>query len=1244
MPVKSRVDRFGGLSDRQVPVNLTRIESPDLRNVEFSEGVMQKRKGYRRMHASSMTDCSIRLNGDDQYVKISDRTTSDIYEPNNRLFLTIDVVLRKTLADERFVVSRGHSGAAANRFLQISYDPSTPGWKLYVYDTSTGGGTLVTSTITDGTGDGSDIVGKYRHLEVVWSTGTTYKFRALDSAGSVVGSEQTFTQAGWQTDSNLGSATGYMLGARADSAFSPVASTYFPGTLAEFRVWDHTSAPTYFSDAAASRVGRELDESPQAGDTDEYSNLTGYWKLNDGTTSTVTDYSAVQNDGVIADPPRWISDPTLHPGPSALEFYGEQGAVLWKCGSLANNTFDIDSGTGLYPLRTWTVAFTFVPRMDKGETTVRDQTLLWFGSDATTPAPFGVEIASDKVVVKYRDNTSLKTATVNYALSLKEDKPLRLVALHSDDGGVQTILTSLLYDENGAYLAHVNVSTADSTFSTLSAALGIGRKFSTDFNEPLTYHAAAARAVISDIWFGHTLGSGTGYHHGPMFASGPGEGNHPLFPLTSGDPVTLIGQTGAPQQAVMLGGLPMDEGEGEKLRVVGTTQGDAQYAVVLPGEEAGCRWDVGLVEPFDPPEIDGIFDYRRVGKDGSMVRSLLVLSGTTLYEARNLAKGVGNADMYPVAGNIHKGGKATFTQLGSTVYIGRENGFRPRKYDGRYLDWVGIKAPLTAPSASADNHASGSIPDGTYYIYCTYVNAETGTESNPSPGHPVTISGSDDAVGSINLPVSTDPQVNRRRIYISTAGATENAAPIYLAVTVEDNVSTSYAAGIYTFPDTTTAVSIADFNVNTEAPAGSLVKSFKDRLWVSGSPLTPNRVHYSGVLTPDSFDGTAYLGLDQDTGDKITGFARLLNRMVVMMRDGKVQLTASGLSDTPFSVQVVSRDHGAVGPQAVTEFDGILAYLGERDVNLWDGGQPLNISSPNSADRPSIQDTVRTALQRSRLSSAALQINRTRRQVWLSATPSGDTRNTMQLVFDLETGTWSRYSGMDIDAMSEVEDGNDDVDLYAGIRGYLCKVDEGDFDGLADVVFGVATGGSDDTLVDTAASFSTTALKGLYLYWYDISADVMRSSRIRKSTSTTLYLYDNKDGVEPAAGDIYVVGGIQWYADFVADFGNPMMAKKIHWLRLAGSSSLDGNRIRVQVAAEKPARDSAWNAAATEYIDTWTASETYKLIGVGGLGRSFRVRISDTGYASASSADAVPMGGRIEVYEWELEGEEIDLQ
>ena len=116
--VTSRIDAFAGFSDRDLPTSLTRIESPDLRNVDFSGRGMERRNGYTRVHTSSgmLRDSSARFDGVNDFITIRDQASFDFAAKG---YVGIGVVLRGFPTAEVTILSRG-SGTGSSRVFQLS--------------------------------------------------------------------------------------------------------------------------------------------------------------------------------------------------------------------------------------------------------------------------------------------------------------------------------------------------------------------------------------------------------------------------------------------------------------------------------------------------------------------------------------------------------------------------------------------------------------------------------------------------------------------------------------------------------------------------------------------------------------------------------------------------------------------------------------------------------------------------------------------------------------------------------------------------------------------------------------------------------------------------------------------------------------------------------------------------------------------------------------------------------------------
>ena len=133
--VTTSIDRFGGLSDRAVPIKNTRIESPDLSNVDFSERSAKCRGGYERLHDNKLTNAALRLmpryasgTFDAPYGRIPNRTYMN---PSSLATLAWYLSCSAVMAQRPqgtgtvVVLSKGWGGVgAANQHWLIAYDPT----------------------------------------------------------------------------------------------------------------------------------------------------------------------------------------------------------------------------------------------------------------------------------------------------------------------------------------------------------------------------------------------------------------------------------------------------------------------------------------------------------------------------------------------------------------------------------------------------------------------------------------------------------------------------------------------------------------------------------------------------------------------------------------------------------------------------------------------------------------------------------------------------------------------------------------------------------------------------------------------------------------------------------------------------------------------------------------------------------------------------------------------------------------
>lgn len=1217
----SRTDRFAGLSDRSEPVNLTRIESPDLENVDFFDRTLAKRRGFVRIHDNSLVDSSVLLDGYNDFLKIPYIDAYDI-DVGVDLEFSIDVVLNEFPATTITIVGQGLSGGAG-RILELRYVPTLNGnlgaWELRCWDLLQN--IIIVWIVNDGD-VGQSQVGAYRHISFTNVTGFNHVLTVVDDQGNEIGAD---TKAIFEFEDN--DDFPIFIGCASVDGLNPPAEgfegSYSHITVAEFRL-SHSG----LSSSALQVFKRELASGPQTADS-EIGNLSGYWRLNDGVGVEFTDLINGNTAVAERETPVWISDPALVAGSSALRFRGQSGHITSAVGNVVQDLFT-DAATG--QIR-WSFTFLYTPEVAQGETTVRDQTLFWSGTNQNDPAPLGIRIVSDNLQVTFVNSagtTLTSTPLVGYSFFSRVGTRQR-ISLEYDTviGPQERILIKVFDSGSGTTFSGVLGLVVNGNPSSISNDWAIGRTvtsftFPQTFTSPSVFPEGGVTYGILDDFSAYKDTSNV-------------VGSGPPIPATVDELQSII----APN-VVKLWGLALNEGQGN---VLVTSGARLAQSFLFPEEGDGVGFDIGLVEPEDPPRGTMLYDYRRIGADGVPIRQLLAIQGTTLHRIdREIQNSV------PIYGNLPKGGIWSFDQYADLLFLTCRNGQRPYVYDGTVVRRAGVRAPLIAPTAVSSN-AGGTLADGTYHLYYTYRNPDTGVESNPSPSVTFTISGGGTgSVTDLGLDISRDPQVTERRVWITAPNGGEGSTA-FLAATIPDNVRTSLSSSDPELPITSLPQTpILEYVDNHEALVSRIVSVFKDRLYLGGTPDTPTRVYYSRAGELESFNiSTGFEDADADQGDVITNLVPLLDQLIAYLEDGRVSLTTTGDPNQPHILSFKSRDVGCVGPQAAIIFEANHFFLGERDFYIWDGSNSANLSSPNDPDRPSIKFSTRNLIDPATRGFIVMSRYLNRDQVWFSVVssenaqtePAGQVpRNDIVYVYDYSQGVWSRYR-MDVDFLAEIEDENGDPTMYGISRGFVVQLDTGVADGQATPIPLTATGGNTFRLISSGAGLTPDRFKGLYCHVYDVTGNTVARARILRNTADEL-VFAEAISIDVDAGDRCVIAGIPWFADFIVDVGNPMELKKLHFFKTSGTADTDTDFF---LEFFKNNKSRTLPSAPTDFFRVdWLNAEDHKDILIGGIGRAWRFRLSETGYDFATRSGFPAVSGGFELHEFQVELNVVDAR
>lgn len=255
----------------------------------------------------------------------------------------------------------------------------------------------------------------------------------------------------------------------------------------------------------------------------------------------------------------------------------------------------------------------------------------------------------------------------------------------------------------------------------------------------------------------------------------------------------------------------------------------------------------------------------------------------------------------------------------------------PQKYDMTNVFRWGIVAPATAPTLAA---GAAGLPNGTYRFRVAYrrlpVDAiDPGSVSSMGTiSAPVTVA--NQAVDLTVIPVSLDPQVTARDIYVEIGGQW------YLAGTINDNTTTIF---IYDALDSTTVLSELGRTDRDPPPDAIKIWAFhKDIVFGSdGRTLAWSSLNEFESFSQLQRNSNAF---QTDDGTDITALTSYTDLAVAKERSIYVR---SG-DDVSYTISKKITDSGIIARNSVIVKDNILYYLAHDGFRVFDGNLSVIIS------------------------------------------------------------------------------------------------------------------------------------------------------------------------------------------------------------------------------------------------------------------------------------------------------------
>lgn len=449
----------------------------------------------------------------------------------------------------------------------------------------------------------------------------------------------------------------------------------------------------------------------------------------------------------------------------------------------------------------------------------------------------------------------------------------------------------------------------------------------------------------------------------------------------------------------------------------------------------------------------------------------------------------------------------------------------------------GIERPSTAPSIGP---GLVGVMTGTYEVRVTFGNSNTGHESSAGPTSNAATA-TLNQLGFADIPVSTDPQVDQRHIYIRN---TDSQTIFRRAGTIENNTATVYALNV----DTSTLVVSGPNTLENDPPPSTA----KHIAWHNSYMFVADEgnLYWSKQNQPEAFD-SSFEGEPVGAGDGQSITALYSFQDILLIFKTRSVYALQGSTPSTWRLSQLFSDIGCIGEKSIITANGAVWFWATGSINgpaQWDGsGAPTPIG-------PLLLDFRQLPQQR----GICAGLDYTNSLVlWSIPYDSGDdTHNSRIIAIHYERGIVAsdKWDGMDISAIANVTTTSDGLrqDLFFGnYNGTVFIQQEAVADGfpLSGTLSGtfIPVGTSISSITGTGFyTAGNTNLAEVYVTILDADGAWVARKRISSSTSTVLTLASSVTDLTPGSTYTYLIGvpNFEWHT-VEEDGDQPFLQKRL---------------------------------------------------------------------------------------------------
>jgi hypothetical protein len=559
-------------------------------------------------------------------------------------------------------------------------------------------------------------------------------------------------------------------------------------------------------------------------------------------------------------------------------------------------------------------------------------------------------------------------------------------------------------------------------------------------------------------------------------------------------------------------------------------------------------------EPVD------IFEFRRASGAHEL---LAVCDGA-------LAKWDGATAFTAIGSGWTSGNRARCTVFRGEAYV--YDGAYMRRYDGTNLKEVGSTGPASVTNMTAVAPTGGGVT-GTYTAVYAW--------SEPAVEHYSPLS-------SETASLAPAAQARRHTKPGGSAPAWATHWTIFVRRTDTNELNHYHVADV-AIATATYDEEVSDTARRTPAPkpsendppAGAWAILQEWRGWGIGVLPSTDEFYVSRRGDLQSWHPRDKFAVARGNGELITAVRKFAKRLLVMKPHSTHELVGDRV---PFEIEDFDGSaYGSVSQEAGVVVDGRL-----YDWDRVRGPYVTDLATWRPLADGRIAETVATVNLTALEHIRAVHDERNNLIVWAVPT-TGSARARTLLAYHYLLDAWlAPLTGLEFRSLAAFTTSGGELGVYTGDQwGRVHQLFTGTTDSVpSGTTSGTVTAATTDTVTDSAAAFYTTGagLAGLLVAVRSASSGTWQWRRIASNTATVLTLDTTNGGpwtTVPTAGDLVIVGGIEWYHwTPILDFSRPEMKKRLHYLFVGASSTTSAVELDVRMRLNS---DSAQDTEGFEF-------------------------------------------------------------